>query len=122
YWNSDLCSSDLDNKELHDFYDEKMLVYDTNKKLLFSSIDNLEIEKSTSILNSLSVTNTWIETKENGYDLIGVYVESHGKGYYGISKAYDYFGYSKKDYLQKILVGIFIVIVLTVLLISFYLS
>src|SRR5690606_40377152 len=72
--------------------------------------------------NSLSVTNTWIETKENGYDLIGVYVESHGKGYYGISKAYDYFGYSKKDYLQKILVGIFIVIVLTVLLISFYLS
>lgn len=112
----------LDQQDIHDFYDEKMLVYDTNKKLLFSSIDNLKIEKSTSILNNLSVSNTWIETKENGYDLIGVYVESHGQGYYGISKAYDYFGYSKKDYLQKILVGIFLAIVLTVLLISFYLS
>lgn len=112
----------LDQQDIHDFYDEKMLIYDMNKKLLFSSIDNLEIEKSTSVLNSLSVSNTWIETKEDGYDLIGVYLESHGKGYYGISKAYDYFGYSKKDYLQKILVGIFLAIVLTVLLISFYLS
>lgn len=112
----------LDKQYIHDFYDEKMLVYDNNKKLVFSSIDSLEIEKSKSILNSLSVSNTWIETKEDGYDLIGVYVENNAKGYYGISKAYDYFGYSKKDFLQKVLIGIFLAIVLIVLLISFYLS
>src|SRR5690606_5911987 len=40
----------------------------------------------------------------------------------GISKAYDYFGYSKRDFLQKVLVGIFLAIVLIVLLISFYLA
>lgn len=112
----------LDKQDIHDFYDEKMLIYDNNKKLIFSSIDSLEIEKSALILNNLSVSNAWMETKEDGYDLIGVYVENNGKGYYGISKAYDYFGYSKRDFLQKVLVGIFLAIVLIVLLISFYLA
>lgn len=112
----------LDKQDIHDFYDEKMLIYNVNKKLVFSSIDSLDIEKSDDILNSLSVSNTWIETKEDGYDLIGAYVEHNSKGYYGISKAYDFFGYSKKDFLQKVLIGIFVAIVLIVLLISFYLS
>lgn len=112
----------LDKQDINDFYDEKMLIYDHNKKLIFSSIDSLEIEKSKSILNRLSVSNTWIETKEDGYDLIGVYIEHNAKGYYGISKAYDFYGYSKKDFLQKVLISIFVVIVLVVLLISFYLS
>src|SRR5690606_29387033 len=112
----------LDKQDIHDFYDEKMLIYDNKKKLVFSSIDSLDIIKSNAILNKLSVSNNWIETKEGGYDLIGVYIEHNDKGYYGISKAYDYFGYSKKDFLQKVLVGIFLAIVLIVLLVSFYLS
>jgi two-component system sensor histidine kinase ArlS len=112
----------LDTQDIHDFYDEKMLIYDHNKRLIFSSIDNLEVEKSKSILNRLSVSNTWIETKEDGYDLIGVYIEHNATSYYGISKAYDFFGYSKKDFLQKILIGIFIAITVIVLFVSFYLS
>src|SRR5690606_36742896 len=51
-----------------------------------------------------------------------VYIEHNSKGYYAISKAYDYFGYSKKDFLQKVLIGIFVAIVLIVISISFYLS
>lgn len=119
---SETVSLYLDKQYIHDFYDEKMLIYDNNKKLVFSSIDSLDIVKSETILNRLSVSNGWIETKEDGYDLIGVYVEHNSKGYYGISKAYDFFGYSKKDFLQKVLVGIFVAIVVIVLLISFYLS
>lgn len=112
----------LDKQDIHDFYDEKMLIYDHNKNLIFSSIDSLEVAKSKNVLHQLSVTNQWIETKEGNYDVIGVYVENSDKSYYGISKAYDYFGYSKKDFLQKVLIGIFLAVVLIVLLISFYLS
>lgn len=112
----------LDKQDIHDFYDEKMLIYDQNKKLIFSSIDSLYIAKATALLNELSVSNNWIETKEDGYDLIGVYLESNNKSYYGISKAYDYFGHSKKDFLQKVLLGIFVAIIVIVLLISFYFS
>lgn len=112
----------LDRQDIHDFYDEKMLIYDQNKKLVFSSIDSLDISKSDAILHKLSVSKDWIETKEDGYDLIGVYLENDSKSYYAISKAYDYFGYSKKDFLQKVLIGIFVAIVIIVLLVSFYLS
>ena len=112
----------LDKQDIHDFYDEKMLIYDNHKNLIFSSIDSLDISKANAILNKLSVSNNWIETKEDGYDLIGVYVENNSKSYYGISKAYDFFGHSKKDFLQKVLIGIFIAIVIIVLLVSLYLS
>lgn len=112
----------LDKQDIHDFYDEKMLIYDHHKNLIFSSIDSLNIEKSSAILSELSIENDWIETKEDGYDLIGVYIENNANGYYGISKAYDFFGYSKKDFLQKVLIGIFIAIVIIVILVSIYLS
>lgn len=112
----------LDKQDIHDFYDEKMLIYDNNKNLIFSSIDSLDISKANAILNRLSVSNDWIETREDGYDLIGVYLENDSKNYYAISKAYDFFGHSKKDFLQKVLIGIFVAIVIIVLLISLYLS
>lgn len=119
---SEKVSEYLDKQDIHDFYDEKMLVYDNKKKLIFSSIDSLDIAKSQTIINQLSVSTSWLETKEDGYDLIGVYIEHNSKGYYAISKAYDYFGYSKKDFLQKVLIGIFVAIVLIVISISVYLS
>ncbi len=112
----------LDKQDIHDFYDEKMLIFDHNKTLIFSSIDSLDIEKSDAILHNLSVSNHWIETKEGSYDLIGVYLEHNEKGYYGISKAHDYFGYSKRDFLQKVLIGIFLAVVVIVLVLTFYLS
>lgn len=112
----------LDQQYINDFYDEKLLIYDHNKKLIFSSIDSLDIEKATSILHRLSVSHQWIETKEEDYDLIGVYIENNTKAYYGISKAYDFFGYSKKNFLQKVLITIFVLTAITVLVLSFYLS
>src|SRR5690606_9384316 len=51
-----------------------------------------------------------------------VYIENNTKAYYGISKAYDFFGYSKKNFLQKVLITIFVLTAVTVLLLSFYLS
>jgi len=112
----------MDEQDIQDFYDEKLLVYDKEKDLIFSSIDNLAIHQSSTILNSLSPAKQWIETKEGDYDLIGVYAEYNGKTYYAISKAYDEFGYSKKNFLGKVLIGIFIATTIIVLLISFYLS
>src|SRR5690606_31215629 len=36
----------LDKQDIHDFYDEKMLIYDNHKNLIFSSIDSLDISKA----------------------------------------------------------------------------
>lgn len=112
----------MDAQDIHDFYDEKLLIFDGQKELIFSSIDDLTIEKQNEILNQLSSSKRWIETKEEDYDLIGVYIESKGKTYYAVSKAYDAFGYSKMYFLRNVLIGIFITISAIVILVSLYLS
>lgn len=112
----------MDKLTIHDFYDEKMLVFDGEKDLIFSSIDDLPITDYTKILHSLSPATRWIETKEGNYDVIGVYLESNQKSYYAISKAYDVFGYAKIYYLRNVLIGIFVAITLIVSLISLFFS
>ncbi|MCK9481864.1 MAG: hypothetical protein M0R38_08920 [Bacteroidia bacterium] len=65
----------IDKQNIHDFYDEKLLVFDSKKKLVFSSINDLPIKSANEITNQLSPSNRWIETKDGDYDLIGVYIE-----------------------------------------------
>ena len=115
-------SEAIDRQTIHDFYDEKMLIFDRNKKLIFSSLDNLSIGRANEILNQLSPSRRWIETKDGDYDLIGVYIETKKESYYAVSKAYDTFGYSKKNFLGKVLIGILVATTIIVVLLSLYLS
>lgn len=119
---SETLSQTIDQMNINDFFDEKLLIYDGKKKLIFSSIDNLSIQDSQTILNQLSPELSWIETKEDNYDVIGVYYDSEGKSYYAISKAYDEFGYTKLDFLKNTLILIFLGILLTVVIMSFFIS
>jgi len=112
----------LDAQDIHDFYDEKLLIFNSKKELIFSSLDSLPIAKTNQILNGLSPTTQWIETKEDDYDLIGVYVEHKGKTYYGVSKAYDAFGYSKMYFLHNVLITLFVAATVIVVFVSLYLS
>lgn len=112
----------MDEQDIHDFYDEKMLIFDSQKDLIFSSIDDLPISSSSEILNQLSPSQRWVETKDGVYDLIGVYIENNGKSYYAVSKAYDEFGYTKLNYLRNVLIGLFIAIVIVVVAVSLFLS
>ncbi|MDR7130812.1 signal transduction histidine kinase [Algoriphagus sp. 4150] len=112
----------IDQQDINDFYDEKLLVYDSNKDLIFASLDSLDILKAESILNKLSPSQRWIETKEENYDLIGIYAETNGHNYYAVSKAYDAFGYTKLYFLRNVLVIIFLFITIVVILISRFLS
>ena len=112
----------MDKITIHDFYDEKLLIYNQNKELIHASIDDLPIAISNNILNKLSKQTEWIETKEGSYDVIGVYVESRNGVFYGISKAYDEFGFTKLRFLGWLLVLIYVGIALVVFLIANYIS
>lgn len=119
---SENLSAIMDKHTIHDFYDEKMLIYDRHKQLVYKSVDDLPIRNAHQILNSLSPAHQWIETKEDQYDVVGVYLESEHKHFYAISKAYDAFGYSKLNFLQNALIIISLFITAIVLLLSQYLS
>jgi signal transduction histidine kinase len=112
----------MDKQNIHAFYDEKLLIFDSKKELIFSSIDDLPIKSAHEILNKLSPANQWIETKDGAYDLIGSYIETNGKSFYAVSKAYDEYGYTKLNFLRNVLITLFFVIVIIVILMSLYLS
>ncbi|GIV43425.1 MAG: hypothetical protein KatS3mg035_0548 [Bacteroidia bacterium] len=95
----------MDKLTIHDFYDEKMLIFDRNKNLIYKSIDDLPIAHTEDLLNSLSPDNQWIETKEGKYDIIAVYIQYESNHFYAISKAYDAFGYSKLAFLRNTLLA-----------------
>lgn len=114
--------NNLDRITINDIYEEKMLLFDGNKKLIYASLDDTRIEKSSSILSQLGPGNQWIETKEGNFDVIGVSVTIEGRRFFGIYKAYDTFGYTQKRFLAYILWGAFVFISLITLVVTFYLS
>lgn len=119
---SENLSEIMDRLAINDFYDEKMLIFDKQKDLIYSSVDDLLISNYKELLHELSTSNRWLETKEGHYDIIGVYVEMLQSHFYAISKAYDHFGYTKLFFLRNTLIGIFVIISTLVVLVSLFLS
>lgn len=112
----------LDRLTINDLFDEKLLLFNEKKELIYSSLDDTPIPVSKEMLTALDSKNNWIETKDGLYDVVGTYIDKNGSTYYGISKAYDTFGYTKLYFLRNILILAFMAIAASVLLISFYLA
>lgn len=93
----------MDIATIHHLYDERLLIFNKDKRLIYSSVDDTPIPFSPDILESLNPDEPWFEKKDGLYDVVGVYVEHKGKVFLGISKAYDFFGYKKLRYLRYIL-------------------
>src|SRR5690606_39079246 len=114
--------NEFDKRTINDLFDEKLLLFNHRKELIYSSIDDTPIPISKELLSNLDERNKWIETKDGLYDVVATYVEKNGRVFYGISKAYDTFGYAKLSYLGKVLFISFILIVGIVLLVSLFLA
>jgi len=112
----------LDRLTINGLYDEKLLIFDRDKKLIYASIDDTPIPYSNQILSDLSETRPWVEQKDGQYDVVGVSLTSNDNVYFGISKALDTFGYTKLSFLRNILILTFIAISVIIVLVSFYLS
>ncbi len=110
----------MDAYTINSLYKEKVLIFDSHKKLIYSSVDDTQIKYQESILDDLNSTNNLIEATEENYDVVGVCFQFGNINYYGISKAYDEFGLDKLSYLKSIFFIIFIIFS-TVILISSYL-
>ncbi|MFT3946908.1 MAG: HAMP domain-containing sensor histidine kinase [Agriterribacter sp.] len=113
---------EIDRLTINSLFDEKLLLFNDKKELIYSSLDDTPVPFSTALLSHLNAEDRWIETKDGLYDVVGTYVESGGRVYYGLSKAFDSFGYAKLRYLKFILVITFIIISIIVILVSFFLS
>ncbi|MGC4232042.1 MAG: HAMP domain-containing sensor histidine kinase [Niabella sp.] len=112
----------VDRLTINSFMNEKLLIFDSNKKLVYSSLDDVSISYSDALLSELNDHKNWIEQKDGLYDVVAIYFTSNNKSYYGISKAFDQFGYTKLSFLRNLLLVVFIIFSALVLALSIYLS
>ncbi len=112
----------IDRLTINDLFDEKLLLFNSKKELIYSSVDDTPVPVSKEMLSELNFNKRWIETKEGLYDVVGTYLEKDGVTYYGISKAYDSFGYAKLYFLRNSLLIAFFIIMTAVLIVSFYVA
>lgn len=112
----------IDRQTINALFQEKLLLFDADKKLLYSGLDDTPVLYQSRILQHLAPDRPWIETNEEGFDVVGAYIEFQGRGYYGINKAYDTFGHSKLNYLRKVLIFTFLLYTLIVVAITYFLA
>ncbi len=112
----------IDRLTINSILNEKLLIFDSSKKLVYASLDDVSISYSGALLSELNDHKNWIEQKDGLYDVVAIYFTSNNKSYYGISKAFDEFGYTKLSFLRNLLLIVFIVFSALVIALSIYIS
>jgi signal transduction histidine kinase len=112
----------MDEYTINNLFKEKVLIFDSHKKLVYASVDDTKIKYQQSILQKLSPENNLIETTEDKFDVVGVCFQFGHQNYYGIAKAFDEFGYGKLSYLKSVFITIFILFSSVILITSYLLS
>jgi len=112
----------MDILTVYDYYDEKLMIFNADRQLVYVSKEDIPTPDVSGILESLSRENTLVKTREAEFEIVGIYTETREGEYYAISKAYDDHGFTKMKFLRNVLIGIFIFIAIIVVLISQFLS
>ena len=112
----------MDILTVYDYYDEKLMIFDSNKQLLYVSKEDIPTPDVPSILNQLSRENPVLKTNQGLYEIVGIFTESRGDTFFAISKAFDELGYTKMQFLRNLMIAIFLAIAAVVVLISHFLS
>jgi signal transduction histidine kinase len=107
---------------INKLYHEKTLLFNGNKQVIYSSLNDTKIAFSAEMLHNLSPEKQVLESHEGDTDVVGVYFVFNKEVYYGITKAYDVFGYSKLAFLKYTLLILFGLISALILITSFVLA
>lgn len=93
----------IDQNSINKLYDEKTLVFDSNYKLIYSSIDDAKINWSVDDLKYLKKNKTFFK-KQGDYEVYGVFYDTNDKDFYALISATDDYGNRKLLFLRYTLV------------------
>jgi two-component system, OmpR family, sensor histidine kinase ArlS len=112
----------LDETTINNFYDEKILLFDSAHSVIYSSVDDTAIHFPLEIIKSLKDGEDEIFYREDGYDVYAHSIIHNNKKYYAIGKAYDRYGTEKMQFLVATLIGVFLFALVIQILLALYLS
>jgi len=112
----------LDETTINSLYDEKILLFDSAGRAIYSSVDDTAVLFPLEILKDLKKGEDEIFYREGEYDVYAHIIIKNDERYYAIGKANDRYGKEKLIFLVWILSGVFAVSVVLEGLIALYLS
>jgi two-component system sensor histidine kinase ArlS len=93
----------IDQNSINKLYDEKTLVFDSNYKLIYSSIDDAKINWSIEDLKYLKKHKTFFK-QQGDYEVYGVFYDTKDKDFYALISATDDYGKRKLLFLRYTLI------------------
>jgi len=105
----------IDQNSINKMYDEKILIFDEQNKLIYSSLDDEKIPYSIKLIDAIRKTGRQYYVDDDNDEVVGVRYTGQGHDYVVLSSAYDRYGISKLQNLQDLVI---LALVLGTLLIS----
>lgn len=111
----------IDRNTINTLYQEKILIFDLDYNLIYSSIDDEVIQWTTELLNEINQKGeVYKSTDEN--EFLGLKRTFQGKDYLILGAANDKYGKRKLVFLQYTAFAAFLIALIIVWYLSFYLS
>jgi len=111
----------IDKNAVDKLFNDNILVFNDNMKLIYSNIGGTPIGYSIPELTSLKAKGSFYIT-ENNLEKYGMYYKSNNTYYYVIVSAEDKYGNNKILYLQYLLLGAFFFGMFSIIILSYTLS
>lgn len=109
----------IDQNSINKLYNEKTLVFDSEYKLIYSSLDDAKIKWTQSDLEYLKRHKTFFK-KEGDYEIYGVFYDTNNQDYYALISADDSSGKRKQEYLMFLIIVASALFTLLAWILTFY--
>jgi two-component system sensor histidine kinase ArlS len=93
----------IDQNSINKLYNEKTLIFDSQYKLIYSSIDDAKINWSVEDLKYLKKHKTFFKQQGN-YEVYGVYYDTKDRDFYALISATDDYGKRRMLFLKYTLI------------------
>ncbi|HAD14230.1 MAG TPA: two-component sensor histidine kinase [Saprospirales bacterium] len=103
----------IDRNSIHSLFREKVLVFDQTDSLVYSSVDENQVQVSPHLIGEIRQRNK-IAYEENDLEYVGLTYAGYQGDFVVISSAYDRYGRSKLKNLRDILIAGFLVGILLI--------
>jgi signal transduction histidine kinase len=111
----------IDKNSVDKLFNDNILVFNSNMKLIYSNIGGTAIQYSLEELQAIKTNGSFYSSKED-YDSFCLRYLSNNKTYYVIVSAEDKYGNKQLIYLRYILLSAFIIGMLSIIFLSYTLS
>lgn len=112
----------IDKNTINNLYDEKIILFDSASKNIYTSIDDTPIHYSEEIINRLKMSTEPLQFTEGTYEIYAEKIKKGNEIYFAIAKANDKYGLQKISYLGWTLLLVYLIAIAIVIYTTFYFS